>query len=314
VLIEAAAALPNIDRRQITLPIRGFSSTPSNQAKRIHPARFRDPYVLTQARARKAANLSKQESLKLRRADSLGDPVRGVETKFVKSFDTAKDPLATNTENAPYLNHFLKQDEIDHQLELSKRLVEPADKTEENTPRRDRVTDDEHQAMLDRINDRNKTRFLDAHRTVEEAVKRITNLDNGSSQDRFRVNVQRCIETFGRHNTDQILPPKPNSSMSFLDQDDTAPRGATVARKGPDTGSSEVQIAVLTARIRHLADHLGRVGSSDKVGKRDLRLLVHRRQKLLQYLRRKERGGPRWQRCIETLGLTEGTWRGEISL
>jgi ribosomal protein S15 len=85
-------------------------------------------------------------------------------------------------------------------------------------------------------------------------------------------------------------------------------------RKGPDTGSSEVQIAILTAKIRHLANHLERVGNSDKINKRNLRLLVHRRQKLLQYLRKKERAGPRWQRCIDMLGLTEGTWRGEITL
>jgi len=43
-------------------------------------------------------------------------------------------------------------------------------------------------------------------------------------------------------------------------------------------------------------------------------LLVHRRQKLLAYLRKKERGGERWQHLIQTLGLTEGTWQGEISL
>jgi len=92
------------------------------------------------------------------------------------------------------------------------------------------------------------------------------------------------------------------------DQPDKTPRA------GPDTGSSEVQIAVLTAKIRTLADFLETRGKTDKVNKRNLRLLVHRRQKLLLYLRRKERGGPRWQNIIDTLGLTEGTWRGEISL
>lgn len=52
----------------------------------------------------------------------------------------------------------------------------------------------------------------------------------------------------------------------------------------------------------------------DKVNKRNLRLLVHRRQKLLRYLERKERGGPRFQNVVDVLGLTEGMWRGEISL
>lgn len=87
-----------------------------------------------------------------------------------------------------------------------------------------------------------------------------------------------------------------------------------IPRAGADTGSSEVQIAILTAKIRTLADFLATRGQTDKINKRNLRVLVHKRQKLLSYLRRKERGGPRWTNCIETLGLTESTWKGEISL
>jgi ribosomal protein S15P/S13E len=56
-----------------------------------------------------------------------------------------------------------------------------------------------------------------------------------------------------------------------------------------------------------------RGGKKDKVNKRNLRVLVHKRQKLLRYLRTKERGGERFQHLVETLGLTEGTWKGEIS-
>lgn len=245
-----------------------------------------------------------------------------METNFVKSFDTAKEPSTKASRGLPtnvYLNHYLQEQEIKKQLERSKQLVEPASKTTDMVPQRDDVTKGAHQAILDQLNVTTRSKFLEQHSIVEEAMKRITNLDNGNSKDRFRVNVVRCIETFGRHNTDKTLIPKAPAS-SFLnlsaevDLEANAPQPKRVRRKGPDTGSSEVQIAVLTARIRHLANHLDRVGSSDKVGKRDLRLLVHRRQKLLQYLRKKERAGPRWQKCIETLGLTEGTWRGEISL
>ena len=85
-------------------------------------------------------------------------------------------------------------------------------------------------------------------------------------------------------------------------------------RAGPDTGSSEVQIAILTAKINVLADVLEARGSKDKVNKRNLRLLVHRRQKLLTYMKRKERGGERWTHLIQQLGLTEATYKGEISL
>ena len=144
-------------------------------------------------------------------------------------------------------------------------------------------------------------------RTAEEALRRISSLDLSSGDDRKRVNVMRCIKDFGRHTTDQTLPPKPAAASR-------RPHPKKTPRAGPDTGSSEVQIAILTAKIRSLDQPLQGRGRMDKSGKRDLRLLVHRRQKLLRYLRKKERGGPRFQNLVERLGLTEGTWKGEISL
>jgi ribosomal protein S15 len=157
------------------------------------------------------------------------------------------------------------------------------------------------------------------HERATEAISRIMSLDNGSSKDRMRVNIARCVSTFGRHKTDKLMPPRAPPLPVVNATEPHAIRPETNKKElrkriGPDTGSSEVQIAILTAKIKTLADFLETRGKGDKHNKRNLRLLVHRRQKLLQYLRRKERGGPRWQHCIETLGLTEGTWQGEISL
>jgi small subunit ribosomal protein S15 len=53
-----------------------------------------------------------------------------------------------------------------------------------------------------------------------------------------------------------------------------------------DTGSSEVQIAVLTARINHLVAHL-KVHQKDQPTRRGLLILVGRRRRLLAYLRNK---------------------------
>lgn len=75
-----------------------------------------------------------------------------------------------------------------------------------------------------------------------------------------------------------------------------------------------MQIAILTAKIRVLADRWDGVARKDKVNKRNLRLLLHRRQKLLKYMERKERGGDRWRHVIEVLGLTEATWKGQIAV
>ena len=70
-------------------------------------------------------------------------------------------------------------------------------------------------------------------------------------------------------------------------------------------------MAVLTTKINTLANNLH---NKDKLNKRNLRLLVHKRQKLLAYMRRKERAGPRWRNLVEGLGIQDAMWKGEISL
>jgi ribosomal protein S15 len=142
------------------------------------------------------------------------------------------------------------------------------------------------------------------HARAIAAMSRIAKLDQGSANDRNRFNIRKCIETFGRHNTDAERPA----------DDAIAHSGAPAPRAGPDTGSSEVQVAILTAKIKAIADAVEGKGKKDKSNKRILRLLVHKRQKLLRYLRRKERGGWRWQRTVGMLGLTDATWKGEITL
>jgi len=59
------------------------------------------------------------------------------------------------------------------------------------------------------------------------------------------------------------------------------------ARHEKDTGSSEVQIAILTKRIVQLTDHL-RTHKHDESSRRGLLKLVGRRRRLLAYVRRKD--------------------------
>ncbi len=54
-----------------------------------------------------------------------------------------------------------------------------------------------------------------------------------------------------------------------------------------DTGSTEVQVALLTARIKHLTEHL-KQHPHDYHSKRGLLKLVGRRKKLLKYLKKKD--------------------------
>lgn len=67
-----------------------------------------------------------------------------------------------------------------------------------------------------------------------------------------------------------------------------------------DTGSADVQIALLTERINQLIDHL-RTHTHDHHSRRGLLKLVGRRRRLLAYLRGKDRA--RYQQLIERLGL-----------
>ena len=69
---------------------------------------------------------------------------------------------------------------------------------------------------------------------------------------------------------------------------------------GADTGSPEVQVAILTFRIRELTDHM-RVHKKDFHSRRGLLMMVGRRRKLLQYL--KDRDFNRYQSLIQKLGL-----------
>ncbi len=68
-----------------------------------------------------------------------------------------------------------------------------------------------------------------------------------------------------------------------------------------DTGSTEVQVALLTARINELSEHF-KVHKKDHHSRRGLLDLVSQRRRLLNYLRRT--GPDRYRTLIERLGLS----------
>jgi small subunit ribosomal protein S15 len=67
-----------------------------------------------------------------------------------------------------------------------------------------------------------------------------------------------------------------------------------------DTGSPEVQVAILTERITNLTEHL-KMHKKDFASRRGLLMMVGQRRRLLDYLRRKEQS--RYVTLIERLGL-----------
>lgn len=72
------------------------------------------------------------------------------------------------------------------------------------------------------------------------------------------------------------------------------------ARSDGDTGSAEVQIAVLTTRIAELTEHL-KTHKHDHASRRGLLKMVGRRRRLLDYLR--DRDIERYRDVIARLGL-----------
>ncbi|MDF7808343.1 30S ribosomal protein S15 [Pontiellaceae bacterium B12219] len=71
-------------------------------------------------------------------------------------------------------------------------------------------------------------------------------------------------------------------------------------RNDQDTGSVEVQVALLTSRIKELTEHL-KSHSKDHSSRRGLIMMVNKRRKLLSYLRKED--DARYKELIAKLGL-----------
>jgi small subunit ribosomal protein S15 len=72
------------------------------------------------------------------------------------------------------------------------------------------------------------------------------------------------------------------------------------ARQSNDTGSPEVQVAILTERIKNLTEHF-KAHHKDNHSRRGLLAMVNKRRSLLDYLRHKD--GQRYTDLIAKLGL-----------
>ena len=88
--------------------------------------------------------------------------------------------------------------------------------------------------------------------------------------------------------------------MSTLTADRKQEIVAKFGENAQDTGSTRVQVALLTARINDLTEHL-KSHKHDHHSRRGLLLLVGRRRRLLKYLQDKDIS--RYRKLIERLGL-----------
>ncbi|KAI5797787.1 hypothetical protein EDC01DRAFT_38403 [Geopyxis carbonaria] len=273
---------------------RTFSSTPLTSSQAYKPKRKTfNPHAAAISKKQREANVARQAVLQEERKAAAVDPVMGRTTAFVQTVDAFPQPpppLDVARAEPDRLNHFIDAQELPNFIAQSRDLSAP--RAPPNDPAG--VNHDVARA------------FEDKHERAVEAIRRIIALGNGSSADKTRSNKQMCIDMFGRHNTDGTLPKDPG-----------APDVSTkTPRAGPDTGSSEVQAAILTVKIRALRNGMESMNAlnKDKHNKRNLRLMVHRRQKLLTYLKRKEKGGIRWRNIMDALGLDNDAIEKELFL
>ena len=77
-------------------------------------------------------------------------------------------------------------------------------------------------------------------------------------------------------------------------------------RESGDTGSAEVQVALLTERINHLTEHL-REHRKDHHSRRGLLMMVGKRRRLLRYLESADL--ERYRKVVADLGLRARCWR-----
>ncbi|KAJ1944843.1 hypothetical protein GGF37_002000 [Kickxella alabastrina] len=110
-----------------------------------------------------------------------------------------------------------------------------------------------------------------------DIVRRIVALENANSQAVVHYNIDRALTAFGRSEG--------------------------------DSGSPEVQAAVWTVRINNLEDHL-RINRKDHQNRRSYTKLLHKRAKMLKYLKRESL--ERYYLCLKQLGLTKEMVEGEI--
>ena len=85
-----------------------------------------------------------------------------------------------------------------------------------------------------------------------------------------------------------------------LTQEQKATIIAEHRRSGSDTGSAEVQIAVLSKRISDLTEHL-KVHTKDHASRRGLLMLAGRRRRMLEYMKREDIS--RYREIVSRLGL-----------
>lgn len=125
----------------------------------------------------------------------------------------------------------------------------------------------------------------------QQAVKTIRSRPMAVACPSGKIKIPETGDNMARNLPATNLPPKAETIASMAKAFDLAET---------DTGSPEVQIALLSARISHLTEHL-KVHEKDHHGRRGLLMLVGKRRRLLDYVKKND--VERYRAVIAHLGL-----------
>lgn len=244
---------------------------------------------------RKKANIQRQIELKEQRSPKDFDPIIGIPTAFTRSL-VSPTTSSQVQEGVYHSNKEIK--EIQAAVLESERARAMADGRRNQVP----AGFDVPNLSSTSNPDQSQKPFIPTTRTNSPEYDR-TLLEN-RLKELEQVNERKSAAS-------SRLLSLANQNARSMRYFNTQLALSTFGRAEGDTGSPEVQAAILTTRIHALKLHLdtGR-NKRDVHGYRGFRSLVHKRQSILKYLRRESI--ERYFKCLEALGMTDSMVTREI--
>ncbi|KAG4305627.1 hypothetical protein PORY_001183 [Pneumocystis oryctolagi] len=266
---------------------------------------------------RRKKNIEKQRKLKEQRSSNICDPVIGFPTDFTRSILYPRSIFTSETNLTNNSNFFFSNKELDaifesakeanlYRVGLSSSMANEnyLEELKENMSQYINITEEtDIQSLLESLSKNDKIEEEVDSKNHEDKKSYITKLASIYKVKKICKQEDKKAETMRR-----IMSLK-NSNSKAIQLQNISSAIEQFKQHKSDTGSPEVQAAIFTVRIHYLNFHLS-FHRKDKNTFRALRHLVHKRQKILKYLRKENQ--IRYFSCIKKLGLTDTAVVNEI--
>ncbi|ORY83288.1 hypothetical protein BCR37DRAFT_379331 [Protomyces lactucae-debilis] len=253
---------------------------------------------------RRKANIQRQKDLREQRLPADFNPIVGKPTAFTSGLLTP-DKIWTNASINPEMTG--SSEVVEEEADTSQVQAKPSDALYFSKQQLSKVQQAVLQASLNREQANPApvaTSLLPPAKEDTSTSKPGSLWNQGRAADLQQRNAQKTQAS-------SRIVSLQNANARTLRAYNTAVAVKEFARSEGDTGTPEVQAAVLTVRILALQSHM-QGNKKDKHSYRGFRGLVHKRQNVLAYLRRES--VERYFACLEKLGLEDQSVTREISM